>query len=571
MNAENELMILNTIVQAVHTSFDLQQIYKIALDKVIELENVDMSCIYLVDAAKNEALMQDHRNFPEEFIQRARRIPYPKGATWKVINTGKILNVKNAAQDPDVGPAGRNLGFRSMLGIPVNLEGKTIGVIWLLSYREHFFTESEENLLTSICTQIATAIAKAKLYRELSKKNHYETIISAVTKSVHQSINLQDVLENAVEAMSNHIDKTDYIGIHLVEGREAVLKSHRSLPDWYIERAGRIPYPKGYTWKVITEGKPRYCPDVGEDTVIGPAGRELGIKSYLSMPIRFKDKIIGTININSFQKNAFDEEELRILEIVAQQIEIALSNAQQAEALRQSEERYRTLFNQSPVGVYIFDNEFKITQCNERMVQILQSSHDKIVGLDIRKLKNQIFIPAMERVFKGESCHQEGFYEATTSSVKLWLSVTLTPLWNANGNVIGGIGVAEDITQRKQAEEVLLESEERYRSLVETVPDVIFSLSTDGKISTLNPAFEKIMGWQRNEWIDKPFLPIVHPDDIPLAMEKYKQGLEDKTPMPFELRILSRSGKYLSTEFFGTPRINNGEVIGILGIARDIT
>jgi transcriptional regulator with GAF, ATPase, and Fis domain len=62
----------------------------------------------------------------------------------------------------------------------------------------------------------------------------------------------------------------------------------------------------------------------------------MGTKSYLSMPIHYEGKTVGTINIHSFQKNAFDEEELKLLEIVAQQIEVAINNAKQAEVLRKA-------------------------------------------------------------------------------------------------------------------------------------------------------------------------------------------------------------------------------------------
>ncbi len=170
----------------------------------------------------------------------------------------------------------------------------------------------------------------------LSKKSRYETIVGAVTRSVHQSTDLETVLENAVQAIMENIEKADNAAIYFVEGEEAVLKANRGYVDWYVRRVGRIPYPRGYAWKVIMDEEPRYCPDVDKDDVIGPAGRELGIKSYLSLPIKYAGKIIGTININSFQKDSFDEDELKLLEIVGEQISVALGNARQKGALQEA-------------------------------------------------------------------------------------------------------------------------------------------------------------------------------------------------------------------------------------------
>src|SRR3990172_7823206 len=199
-----------------------------------------------------------------------------------------------------------------------------------------------EERTAALTAEIAERKQANEVLREtlahLSKKNRYETIISTVTRDVHQSINLQEVLENAVESMSENIELVDHIGIYLVEGEEVVLNAHRGLTGRYIKQAERIPYPKGATWVTIIKGKPSYVADTNQDTVIGPAGREMGIKSYLSMPIHFEGKTAGCINITSLQKNAFDEEELKLLEIVAKQIGVAINNARQAEALKQSKE-----------------------------------------------------------------------------------------------------------------------------------------------------------------------------------------------------------------------------------------
>src|ERR671925_170017 len=102
-----DLEILISLIQVVHKSSNVEEIYSVALDSVIELENVDMAMIYLVDEEKREAVLQAHRNLPEDYIKRAGRIPYPRGLTWNIINTGKMLNIEDIQKDPDISPADR--------------------------------------------------------------------------------------------------------------------------------------------------------------------------------------------------------------------------------------------------------------------------------------------------------------------------------------------------------------------------------------------------------------------------------------------------------------------------------
>ncbi|MER3446713.1 MAG: hypothetical protein C4291_07675 [Candidatus Dadabacteria bacterium] len=85
-----DLEILTRIIQSVHKSYNLEEVYMVILDSVMELENVDMVMVYLIDKQRHEAILQAHRNLPGDYVRRAGRIPCLKGVTWKVINRGEL-------------------------------------------------------------------------------------------------------------------------------------------------------------------------------------------------------------------------------------------------------------------------------------------------------------------------------------------------------------------------------------------------------------------------------------------------------------------------------------------------
>ena len=119
--------------------------------------------------------------------------------------------------------------------------------------------------------------------------------------------------------------------------------------------------------------------------------------------------------------------------------------------LRESEERYRLIFEHSPVGIFYYDTTLRITALNERFAEIIGAHRDRLRQLDMTKLVDQRVLPAIKSAVQGQEGKYEGPYETTTSKRKISIAMVTAPYYK-DGEVQGGIGIVQDITQRNWVE-----------------------------------------------------------------------------------------------------------------------
>lgn len=259
--------------------------------------------------------------------------------------------------------------------------------------------------------------------------------------------------------------------------------------------------------------------------------------------------------------------------------------------LRESQQKFERLFMRNPEAAFYADAKWHIIDINPRFTQLFGYKKDEAIG----KRTSDLLVPRnkkQESAMLGKKSKTGHIYYETVRKRKggslLAVSISVAPV-KVDGRLIGYVGLYKDVTEHKRMEEQLKryserlqelvkertrnlqESEKRFRNLVETAPVIIYTLSANGKITSLNPAFKKIAGWSRSECIDKPFAKFVHPEDSCKATEMFKKVKHGKTPQPYQLRIVSKSGKYLVCEFISTPLIENEKIAGEFGIAHDIT
>ncbi len=248
---------------------------------------------------------------------------------------------------------------------------------------------------------------------------------------------------------------------------------------------------------------------------------------------------------------------------------------QTLQSLRESEGLFRALSAHSPLGVFMTDTEGHVTYLNARSRQIFGITLMESMGEGWAKRvhaddRQRVLSTWFSFVTEGGDYHLEYRVQSSPDQTH-WVETQAAPMRTEDGKLIGYVGTVTDVTERKQAEEALRQSEERNRSIVETARDAIFTISPDGVFTSLNPAFETITGWSQTEWIGKPFGPLVHRDDFPLAMEMFARVMNGEKPPTFELRVRAKNDQRVTVELTVTPQMQDGKVLGVFGIARDTT
>jgi PAS domain S-box-containing protein len=127
------------------------------------------------------------------------------------------------------------------------------------------------------------------------------------------------------------------------------------------------------------------------------------------------------------------------------------------------------------------------------------------------------------------------------------------------------------LSAREHAETHLRDSDLPYHALVEASSDVILTISPQASLTSLNPAFAVMTGWSREKWLNQPIHRLVHPDDLSICLDMLARALSAELTPTFELRLLTSSGQYVIGEFSVTPLLDDGEVISVLSIVRDVT
>ena len=244
------------------------------------------------------------------------------------------------------------------------------------------------------------------------------------------------------------------------------------------------------------------------------------------------------------------------------------------EALRASESLFRTAFNDSPLLMTIVDHATgRYLQVNDSFCQVSGFSREELIGrtsVEIGWIESEVSARTLREL--GESLFTQGLEmdfrrkSGKTVHCRLWADLIPT----AQGLRL--FAMAEDLTERKRAEEALINSEERFRAIAHLSPDIITIFDRDGRIRFNSPAAAKIHGYQAAELVGKPTFELVHPEDRPAVTGAFSRLLQAPSETgQVQYRYRNADDSYRWMEAFARNLLDSPHINGILAISRDIT
>ncbi len=198
--------------------------------------------------------------------------------------------------------------------------------------------------------------------------------------------------------------------------------------------------------------------------------------------------------------------------------------------IRRNEEKFRLIFEHSPFGELHFDRWGTVTACNDNLIKIIGSSREALIGFNTLILPDTRVVEAIRGALEGKSTTYEGDYQSVTAPKVTPVRASFAPLVLADGQVDGGFGIVEDISERLEAENIIKDSEEKFRQMATHMEEVFWLRSKDNqKMLYISPAYEKVWGRTCQSLYDNPntFLDSVYNKDKELVyaeFEKYMDG-----------------------------------------------
>src|SRR6195256_5139504 len=354
--------LLLEVADVVNTTLDLETTLKRVAELVRKVIDYEIFAILLLNEQRQELYVRFHVGYPPEVADRLR-VKMGQGVTGRAAQTRQAVLVADATQESFYLEAVPNV--HSELAIPLIVKNRVIGVIDIEAREKGYFTEEHKRLLTLIASRMAVGIENARLHTRTTRQARTLLLLNEIARELTSILNLDELLKRIAELLSRLIDYQMF-SILLLDAAGEKLQHRFSLRfQENIQLKHDIGLGKGVVGYAVQHRQAVLVSDVSKDSryiLLNPETR-----SELAVPLIYKDKVIGVLDLEHTRRGFFTEDHQRTVTTLAAQVAIAIENAQLYEEIARQEKRL----------------ERDLALARELQVRLLPQTRPQLVNLDV--------------------------------------------------------------------------------------------------------------------------------------------------------------------------------------------
>jgi len=326
--------LLLEVADVVNTTLDLETTLRRVAELVRKVIDYEIFAILLLNEQRQELYVRFQVGYPPEVADRMR-VKIGQGITGRAAQLRQAVLVGDTSTLDYYIPAVPNV--HSELAIPLIVKNRVIGVIDIEAREKEYFTEEHERLLTLIASRMAIGIENARLHTRTTRQARALLLLNEIARELTSILNLDELLKRIAELLNRLIDYQMFSILLLDASGEKLQHRFSQRFQERLHLKHDIPLGRGVVGYAAEAKEAVLVPDVSKSARYIPVNPET--KSELAVPLIYKEKVIGVIDLEHTRRGYFTEDHKRTLTTLAAQIAIAIENARLYEQIAKQEQR----------------------------------------------------------------------------------------------------------------------------------------------------------------------------------------------------------------------------------------
>jgi sigma-B regulation protein RsbU (phosphoserine phosphatase) len=322
------------VADAVNTTLDLNTLLQRVAEMLRRIIDYEIFAILLLNEKTQELRIRFQVGHSPEVAERIV-IKVGQGVTGQAVQRREAVLVNDLATEQNV--VNFTPDVHSELAVPLIAKNKVIGVLDVEAAKPNAFNEEHKRLLTLFASRIAAGIENARLYTRVSRQAKQLTLLTEISRELTSILQLDQLLKRVADLLTRIIDY-EMFSILLLDPTGQLLQHRFSLRfKESVHLKYEIPIGQGLVGYAAQSGQAVLVPDVSKDPRYIMANPET--RSELCVPLIYKEKVIGVLDIEHTRRGYFNDDHVRIMTTMAAQVAIAIENATLYERIARQEKR----------------------------------------------------------------------------------------------------------------------------------------------------------------------------------------------------------------------------------------